>query len=166
MKNILKYTLLLVAALLLGSCEKEEIPMTNTVALAGEWSVTVDVLDGEDVIADPYGLGQFTILTYNTNKDDGKELYVDDLGNFWEFKVVTPCSISNLTFGSEQPSINEVTDYEIEVTVTGGKITPNGAVTPSGMPADGIEFYVTFEDEPDTVYYTHGYRRTGFVADE
>ena len=167
MKNIFKYAFLIIGIALFSSCSKEDVPMTSTVELAGEWAVTVDaVVDGE-VIEDPYNLGSIMMLTFNTNKDDGNEIYVTDLAGFWDFKVKVPCAVSSLTFGSSTPAVNEVKDYAIAVTLTDGKVTPKGAVTPSGMPADGIEFRVTFEDDdPGIVYYIHGYRRTGFVADE
>ena len=47
-----------------------------------------------------------------------------------------------------------------------------GAQTPSGMPADAIEFYITFSDDEDgpaygwDSFYIHGYRYTGFAGDE
>ena len=54
--------------------------------------------------------------------------------------------------------------------VTGGKIIKNGATTPSGQPADAIEFYILFSDDryAGDMYdrlYVHGYRYTGFVND-
>ncbi len=165
MKKIMRFTLMLAAALLLGACSKEEIPMTNTVALAGEWMMTVDIVDGDEVLEDPYGLGQMLFITYNVNDDSAKEMWLDDLGNFWGTRVVIPCSVESMTFGSSTPVDN--VDYDpIKVTVTNGKITPGGTTSPSGMPADAIECYIEYEDDPGTIYYIHGYRRTGFVADE
>ena len=60
------------------------------------------------------------------------------------------------------------------VSITGGKIVKNGTKTPSGMPADYIEFYVSFSDDlileqylPEgTRYKVTGFRYTGFVEDE
>jgi hypothetical protein len=58
------------------------------------------------------------------------------------------------------------------INVTGGKIVKGGAKTPSGMPADAIEFYITFSDDEDgpaygwDSFYIHGYRYTGFAGDE
>lgn len=166
MKKILNIAFLLTLFLSFGSCSKEDIPMTSTVELAGEWMVTVDVIDGDDVYEDGYGMGQMLWLTYNTNADNGKELWLDDLGNFWETKVKLPCDVQTLTFGSSTPVENQAYE-DCEVTVTDGKIVKNGTLTPSGMPADSIEFYITYSDDDyGYVYYVHGYRRTGFVADE
>lgn len=144
--------------------------MTSTVELAGEWMVTVDVIDGDDVYEDGYGLGPMLWITYNTNADNGKEIWLDALQSYWAkylwaTKVKVPCDLNSLSFGSSTPVANQAEDCE--VTVTGGKVTLGGAVTPSGMPADKFECYLTFSDDEDGyVYYVHGYRRTGFVADE
>ena len=156
---------MLLGIILFGSCSKEDIPMTSTVDLAGEWMVTVDIIDGDNVYEDGYGMGQMLWITYNTNADNGKEIWVDDLGSFWETKVKVPCDVNSLTFGSTTPQPNAY--YDSDITVYDGKITFGGAVTPSGMPADKFECYVKYSDDEDNyVYYVHGYRRTGFVADE
>lgn len=166
MKKLINISLLLIGIAFFNSCSKEEIPMTSTVDLAGEWMVTVDVIIGDEVYEDGYGLGQIEWITYNTNADDGKEIWLDDLGSFWETKVKIPCDSSAKTFGSSTPVPNQYYD-DCDITVTDGKITYGGAVTPSGMPADKIEFYITYSDDQyGYTYYVHGYRRTGFVADE
>lgn len=139
--------------------------MTSTVKLAGEWMVTVDVIVGDEIYEDGFGLGQMLWITYNTNADNGTELWLDDLGSFWETKVKLPCDINSLTFGSENPVPNDY--YECDVTVWDGKVTYGAALTPSGMPADKFECYITYSDDEDAfTYYVHGYRRTGFEADE
>ena len=58
MKKYINLTLMLLGIILLGSCSKEDVPMTSTVDLAGEWMVTVDVIDGDNVYEDGYGMGQ------------------------------------------------------------------------------------------------------------
>ena len=166
MKRILNITLLLIGILFFNSCSKEEVPMTSTVNLAGEWMVIVDVIDGGEVYEDAFGLGQMLWITYNTNADNGKELWLDDLGSFWDTKVKIPCDVNALTFGSSTPVPNQYYD-DCNVTVTGGKVTFGGTVTPSGVPADKFECYITYSDDEDGyTYYVHGYRRSGFVADE
>ena len=151
--------------MLFNACSKEDIPMTSTVDVAGEWMVTVDVVDGDKVYEDPFGYGQLMWITYNTSANNGTEIWVDDLKSFWETKVKVPCNVADRTFGSATPVQNAY--YDCQVTVSDGKITPGGTVTPSGMPADKFECYVTYSDDEDGyTYYVHGYRRTGFVADE
>lgn len=158
----IKYLLM---ALILGvftSCEKEEVGMTSTVEFAGEWLVTVDMADASgNVIAENILGTPVQILTYNTNADDGKEIYINDSKKFWDFIVRIPCECTTLSFGSTTPVPNE--SYACDVTVTNGKITFKGAVSPQNMPVDAIQFDIAFsDDEDDYIYKVHGYRRTGF----
>lgn len=177
-KNIKYLLLTLLVAVAFTSCSKEDIGGTATQDLAGEWMCIVDAIDDEGnvVMEDPFGMGQVLMITYNTNANDGKELWVDDLGNFWEFKVKVPCNVAAKTFGSDTPVVSAFVGddglYDIEVELADGKVVFGGAKTPSGMPADAIEFTVSFEDDDYPAafgyskYLVHGYRRTGFVADE
>lgn len=152
MKRYIRYTLMLLAAVVFTACSKEDIPMTSTVDLAGEWMVTVET--------DGASYGPYMFITYNTNKNDGQEIWLDDLGNFYGTKVKIPCNVSSLTFGSDTPADNAAYD-PITVKVTEGKVVFGGTKSPSGMPADAIEFKLEYSDDPGTIYTAHGYRRTG-----
>ncbi|MDE5635341.1 MAG: hypothetical protein K2I52_03420 [Muribaculaceae bacterium] len=68
MFKIIKYAFIALLTVTVCSCEKEDIGMTATVNLAGEWMVTADAVDanGNVVMEDPFGLGSFQIITYNT----------------------------------------------------------------------------------------------------
>lgn len=136
----LRYLLMALVVFAFSSCEKEEIGSTNTVAVAGEWMVQVDVVDASGDVAyeDPYGLGYVPMLTYNTNADNGKEMYVSDIGNFWLFTVKVPCDVNARTFGSSTPAPNEAYDergnlYDIDVTVDKGKIIEKVPCHPPGV---------------------------------
>ena len=66
-----------------------------------------------------------------------------------------------------------VEGYEdINVTITGGKIIKDGAVTPSGSKADYIEFFVSFSDDPYPAAYGYscykisGVRYSGLVEND
>ncbi|MGM9765066.1 MAG: lipid-binding protein [Candidatus Cryptobacteroides sp.] len=163
---------LLIAIMMLGaalatSCKKDEIENTATVGMAGEWSVTVDVVDetGELLYEDPYGMGPFVLVTCNTADNRPDRMFVSDCGNFWEFQVPVNADPKAMTFASDGAVDNVL--YECKVTVTGGKITLGGAETPSGMPADAIELNVVFDDDDyGFIYYIHGYRYTGLAANE
>ncbi|MEZ3578326.1 MAG: hypothetical protein K1W01_12615 [Muribaculaceae bacterium] len=169
MKKYITYILALLLGMAATSCSKDEIPMTSTVALAGEWMV--EGYFGDEQLTDP-----FMILTYNTNDDDGTRMWIMDTSPannpaWWSpiTQVEVDCNVSTLAFGSTKTEVNinpidEATP--LYVTVTEGKILPGGAVSPSGMPVDGIEFKIEYSDDPGTVYTIKGYRRTGFVADE
>ena len=135
------------------SCEKEEVGSTATESMAGQWYVTVDAADASGNLVegfeDLFGLGRVLMLTYNSSKNDPNELIIDDLNNFWSFKVKTKCDQGNMTFSTTTSENNNlVAGYEdINVTITGGKIVKDGGVQNNGSKADYIEFYVTFSDD-------------------
>lgn len=161
------YVLMLCVGAVFSSCEKDEIGGTATEALAGEWQLTVDLVDdaGNVLMTDPYGMGVILGITYNTTDNVPDKMYVSDLGNFWDYKVVVNCDCNALTFSSDGDVQNE--SYDCMVNIEGGKMLPGAATTPSGMPADSLVYYVSFsDDEPGTRYKVSGYRRTGFAADE
>ncbi len=165
------YLLTMCAGLLLVSCEKDEIGGTATQALAGEWYVTVDGVDNSYNVVeqDPYGAGKTILCTYNTVANIPTEMYVDDLSNFWVYKVKVKSDIESLTFTSNGPVANEY--YDCNVTIENGKVLPGAATSPHGTPADSIVFYVTFDDDPYMGYYydklkVSGYRYTGLTSDD
>lgn len=170
MKKLILFAFAAIAALSLASCEKIGPEMTEGVEMAGQWYVQVDGAynDGSEDWEDPFGLGRQIILTYNTSANKATEMFVNDLGSIWDFSVKVSCDPVSKTFSV---SDGENISYDCKVTITDGKIVENGTTTPSGMPADYIEFYVVFDDDdyiPD--YYdklkVSGWRYTGFVNDD
>ena len=166
MKRIV-YLISMFACLLFASCEKEMPGMTETVDLAGQWYVQVDYVDGEDVYEDYYGIGRILMLTYNTSANKADEMIIDDLGNFWEFKVKVGCDVEKRSFSADAAG-NLVAGYEdLICKVSNGKVVVDGTETPSGQKADYIEFYIEFsDDEPGVMYKISGWRYTGFVNDD
>lgn len=161
------YLLMLGVGVMFASCEKDEIGGTATEALAGEWQLTVDLVDdaGNVLMTDPYGMGVILGITYNTVDNVADKMYVSDLGNFWDYKVVVNCDCNALTFSTDGDTQNEA--YDCMVNIENGKMLPSAATTPSGMPADSLVYYVSFsDDDPGMRYKVSGYRRTGFAADE
>ena len=168
------YLLMLVVSMVFTSCEKDEIGGTATEALSGEWYVRLDCVDASGNVVysgeDFFGMGRFLLNTYNTAAHKNNEIWVDDLGNFWQFQVKASANINNLTFQTSGAAANNY--YECDVTVEGGKITLNGATTPHGTPADAIELYVTFSDDTYPADYGYakykisGYRYTGLASDD
>ena len=161
------YVLMLCVGAVFSSCEKDEIGGTATEALAGEWQLTVDLVDdaGNVVMTDPYGMGVILGITYNTTDNVPDKMYVSDLNQFWKYRVVVNCDCNSLTFSTDGEVQNEI--YDCMVNIEGGKMLPGAATTPSGMPADSLVYYVSFsDDEPGARYKVAGYRRTGFAADE
>ena len=161
------YLLMLCVGVMFASCEKDEIGGTATEVLAGEWQLTVDLVDdaGNVLMTDPYGMGVILGITYNTVDNVPDKMYVSDLGNFWDYKVVVNCDCNALTLSTNGDAQNE--SYDCMVNIEDGKMLPSAATTPSGMPADSLVYYVSFsDDDPGMRYKVSGYRRTGFAADE
>ena len=164
--NILFSALALTA---LVSCEKEPAGGTATQSMAGEWYCTVDAVDAEGniIYEDPYGVGVFTIWTYNTNSNSPNLMYVDDQGTFWDFRVIVDINQGNRTFWSKG---TEDDYWGINVEVLNGKISYGDVVSPAGYVTDGISFLVRFEDDEDAdsgewdYLWIHGWRMTGLAG--
>lgn len=170
MKKVI-YLLIMVTGVLMTACDKDDIGGTSTVALAGEWYVTVDGVDANEnvLLEDPFGLGHTMLYTYNTAANVSNEMYVDDTKNFWDYKVRIKSNIETLTFSTEGAVANE--KYKCDVTIDGGKVLMGAATTPHGTPADSIVFYVSFSDDTNAPkYYSKlkvaGYRYTGLASDD
>lgn len=152
----------------LAGCEKDEIGNTATEALAGEWYVIVDAVDGSGNVTAPdcYGMGKVLMNTYNTAANVPTEMFVDDIGNFWDFKVRVQADVNALTFATNGAVANE--SYEgCDVTIEGGKVLPGAGITPHGTPADSIVYYVSFsDDDPGIRYKVSGIRYTGLLQDD
>lgn len=163
-----KYMILLLASLAFAftACDDETEPGGTAVEkMAGDWWITVNaIIDGKEV-EDPFGLGHLQMSTYNTANNSETEMWLDDLNNFWNYKLKVNVNYAERTF-STTGFANNVT-YESGVKITDGKILENAAKTPSGMPADSIVYMVQFDDDEDELTYKiSGFRRTGFSADD
>ena len=147
------------------SCQKEDIGGTATESLAGQWYVQANMVNADgSVIEDPYGLGRFQILTYNTSANNPNEIWIDDSKNFWNFKVKANGDINTLTFGAASAE-NQRGD-EITINITNGKIIKNGGMQNNGSPADYITMDVEFSDDPGTIYRLEGVRYSGLVEND
>lgn len=176
MKKVLYFALLLCVTMV--SCSKEDIENTATVNTAGDWYVTVNPVDEDgnvpEGLEDLFGLGRVHMLTYNTAANTPGEMIVDDLLNFWEFKVKVAADQTNLTFQTTTTEDNNmVADYEdINVTIEGGKILPQAGRQNNGSVADSIVFYVSFSDDPYPArfgyknYKVSGVRYSGLVEND
>ena len=163
MKKVLYLATLLLCAVLTTSCEKEEVGGTATESLAGEWYVTANIVDNGQVIEDPYGIGRFNILTYNTSANTGEEIWVDDMDNFWSFKVKASADVNALTFSASNVQNQS---YDCTVTITNAKVIKKGGVQNNGSPADYITMDVEFSDDPGTIYRLEGVRYSGLEEND
>lgn len=145
------------------SCEQTESEALESDIVAaemhGSWYVEF-LLDGEDI----YDLGHQLINTYNTSENDGSSMWINDKEHLWEFIVNCPINSSSKTFSGEALYSN-VDDYEVDVTITNGKITEGGTTSLGGYTADQISFDVEFSDDAGSVYQVIGYRHIGYVED-
>jgi hypothetical protein len=178
MKN--KVIIGLLALLMAGStsCRKlyewnqpkdPEIEYSAVWPLSGEWYVTYTFDDGTGNIGDHYGVGYTTLLTYNTANEDKDLFWISDVGNFWIFTIKSPCNVPARTFaGTDLVSTADYSGslYDIKVQISNGKVIEDGGLSTSGVVCDSIYFEIEFEDDPGTIYYCSGVRRTGFLEDE
>ena len=157
--------------LFLTGCEDETDPGGTAVEkMAGDWWVTVDIIENGEIIKNPYinyGIEYFEIYTYNTAANKSTEMWIDDYGNFWMFKLKVDVNYDNRTFSTSGFTDNE--DLAFKSFITDGKILEGAATTPSGMPADSIVFFIRFDDDGEDgecIHRISGFRRTGFPADD
>lgn len=176
------YLSLAVLCMAFASCGKDEVGGTATQALAGEWYVTVDAVDADGNVIeggeDIYQIGKFLLNTYNTAANVSNEMWIDDNGNFWNFKVkIQGADVNRLTFTSNGEITNSAynsdgTPYDDKVKIEGGKVLPKAGLTPHGTPADSIVFYVSFDDDEYPAQYGYakykvsGIRYTGLTQDD
>jgi len=163
MKNIFIYAFLIICTATFTSCEEdgyEDFTKVQSPVLdaSADWFV-------EGFAGDTQITGYFKITTSNTNANIATEIQVNDLGNFWEFKVNSPIDMNALTFGGTDLQ-SDVDGYEVSVTITNGAILKNAHTTDIGSITDSISFDVEFSDNPGTIYTLKGYKRTGFLDDE
>ncbi|MBF4465747.1 lipid-binding protein [Flavobacterium sp. LC2016-12] len=155
-----------------ASCDEvgdTEVGGTSVKAMSGDWFVQMSV---NGVVVVDYSL----LSTYNTAANDGKDMWIEDHGNLWDFKVKSPVTISSLSFAGNDLASSIVHDlastpnvietYDVNVNITEGKVTKNGATSTGGHTVDGISFKAEFSDDPGTIYEIKGYKRTGFIEDE
>lgn len=165
---------MLLSVLIFQSCKKDDIGGTATENAAGEWYVTANAIkaDGTLFEEDLFGIGHFHFNTYNLSSNSIDKMWVDDNGNFWDFKGVVNLDINALKFSGDNIKNASATGDDITFTITNAQILKGAAKTPSGMPADSIVLDIKFSDDTYPAQYGYdryrveGYRYTGFVNDE
>lgn len=155
MKKVL-YLATMLLCMAITSCQKEDIGGTATESLAGDWYVEASV-DGNVIY------GPFHLLTYNTSANNPNEIWVDDQGNFYEFKVKATGDVNSLTISASNAQ-NEY--YDCTATITNAKIVKNGGVQNNGSPADLLMMDVEFSDDPGTIYHLEGVRYSGLEEND
>jgi len=168
------------------SCEKKYEPGGTAIQdMAGDWWVTnqqsVDeyyyIFKGQGQMPDEanienwewdyvYDDSHTNIFTYNTAANLPTEMFVEDGGSFWDYKVKVKVDYNAKTF--EAPTTANLAYDGCDVTIIKGKVLKGAATSPSGTPVDSIVFYVKFSDDNYGFTYTKvsGFRRTGFPEDD
>lgn len=136
---------------------------TNVEKMAGKWEVTVDAVDdaGNVLYEDPYGMGTVIMYTYNTAANTNTEMWLDDDGEFWAFKMKVDVNYANRTFDCATKAYDAKGTGQ--GTVTNGKVLEGAATNLHGMPNDSIVFDIVFSDDDNGLKYRiSGQRYTGF----
>lgn len=145
------------------SCKKTYDPgATKAVKVANEWWVNL-YLDGAPQYA---SFGK--IETYNVAANNDS-IWIDDLGNIWDFKCRAKFDATSLSFQTTN-AVNE--KYKMKdgspmtITITDAKIMLNQAKSATGVVTDSIYFKVEFLDDPGTIYEIKGTGRTQWSPDD
>jgi hypothetical protein len=156
MKKFIQVTTFL--SVLLVACSKNlpEVGGTSAEKVANEWWVTLKM--GNDDLLGTH----VKLVTYNTSADNDS-MWIDDLGNIWQFKCKAKVDYPNLTFlANDAP--NDY--YDITVNIANGKVIQNGGVSKTGNVTDSIYFETKFSDDPDNTYIISGTARTRYAEDD
>ena len=148
-------------AMIISSCQKEEeISGTSVEAMAGQWFLKLSEDSGKT-----YNDDYYHISTFNTAANSSTEMWLDDHGEFYEFKGKVAVNLATLTLGGKDSINNEY--YDVKYVIKNGKVIKNGAKAPGSKAlTDSLYFQVEFADDPGTAYTLAGYKKTGFLEDE
>ncbi|GHU08603.1 hypothetical protein FACS189431_5170 [Alphaproteobacteria bacterium] len=185
MKKYIYLLFITVLAISLPSCDKLEPGGTEVQDMAGDWWVTNQqslseyhyIFENEGSMPNEadienwewdyvYDDSHSKVYTYNTAANLPTEMFVEDGGTFWDYKVRAKVDYPAKTF--ELPTSANLAYEDCDITIIKGKVLKGAATTPSGVPADSIVFYIKFSDDSYGFTYTKvsGFRRTGFPADD
>ena len=166
-KYISFFVTTLVLSLGFASCSVEtDEPAGGTAVedMCGHWVVTVDAYDsdGELLAEDPYEMGEWNTLTYNTANNDNNVMWLTDNSEFWDYTVKVSVDYNAKTFSCDHVYIYTNDGEDQFCNIFDGKIIKNGGTNVNGKPTDAIEYKIEFTDDPGTVYFVHGVRYAGF----
>jgi hypothetical protein len=154
------YSITAIIMVLFLSCTKKlnSPGATNTVPMSNEWWVTLSS-GGTDLIGT-----HVLFATYNTSQNVSDSLWLDDLGNGYQFKCKVLADPKSENFSTDS-SQNEY--YDIRVHIANGKIIPNGGISKStGTIVDSIYMEATFTDDPVNTYIISGVARSRWAQDD
>lgn len=162
------YLFVMIFAISFQACDKDTEPGGTAVQdMAGDWWVTCTYLDN-GVLTNAAAADHIRLTTYNTAANKSTEMWVNDGGNFWNFKSIVDVNYAAKTFSTaDYVSTNSTSAPTEKVIITSGKVLKGAAKTPSGVAADSLVFFAQFNDDSaPIVYKVSGFRRTGFPKDD
>lgn len=168
MKKIMIAICLVASAYFCASCKRVEVDLAGGTAIAkmaGFWDVTVDAVDTDkQYYEDPYGLGVLPLMTYNTSENSTEQMWIDDCGQFYNYKFKVDIYYPGRTFHTT----DGWTPYDAENTgnavIYSGKIMEGMGHNVHGQPCDSISFILKFSDDDPSIdhYLVHGIRHGGY----
>lgn len=152
MKKLINKIFALSLIALLFACEDDpDIWDSSTIKFDGNWYVSYD---HETLGRDPFDYGLTPLYSFNTAANDGKEIWITDEGNFWDYKVRIPVDQGDVTFGSDQAVDNIATKIPTDtIPVANGE--PDYLITP-----DTIK---TVDGKTDSLLILYRYHQTKVV---
>ena len=146
--------------------------------MCGYWDVSVSQVDENgNVVWEPdelFGVVDVPFYTFNTAGNSTTEMWVDDQGEFWDYKFKVNIDYDAGTFSATDvvyhPDFYDLEEDERETaTITDGKIMLGKGHNIHGLPCDSISFYIEFSDDPYGSAYGYakhlvtGVRHSGFT---
>jgi len=171
----------------------EEPGGTNIQNMCGYWDVSVSQIDENgEVVYQPeelFGLVDIPLYTFNTASNSTTKMWIDDQGEFWDYKFLVDINYAAGTFSAtDVPYNDEMREYAAAkaagnplvdedgnelvaetATITDAKIMLGAGKNLHGMPCDSIAFIITFSDDPYGANYGYakhlvtGVRHSGFT---
>ena len=165
----MKYKLIILLTVVLASfasCDKnDDIEYTASGILAGTWWVEYEV-ESAPGVWENVSSGYVPFLTYNTAANVASEMFVDDLGEFWDFKAKVKANPEALKFGDDV-EVENLSYEDCKIKVTDGEVLFGLGTSKTGIATDSICFYVQFsDDDAKSKYKVSGHKRTGWPDDE
>ena len=160
-KNIFINTIIVLIMVVLTSACKKDVPAggTSMEKMAGDWYVQVN---NEGTY--------YSVLSFNTSADDGKEMWIQTSGTIKSGSTVIavkgkiPVNLNDQSFsGTNIANIASTKTTIPTFSVANGKVVTNGTVAPiSKAVADLISFDLIVNG---VSYKVEGFHKTGFLED-
>lgn len=164
-KYLMTFFAAFVFSLCIVSCDNSDTDpgATQLVDMAGQWDVAAYSIDASGTVLAKEA-DTFTLITYNTAANNTTEMWVNDKGNFWNFKMKVNVDLQNMAFSCVDIDYNASDNSDATAVITNGKVLKGAATNLHGAPNDSIVFEVKFSDDTSNkTYRIAGQRYTGFL---